>query len=67
MAKVSLSITSQSTSGKDQSKTIGYINPTATNEHLRQTSILFNALSQNTYDGAIKTVKTNVNDPDPEP
>lgn len=67
MAKVSLSITSQSTSGKDQSKTIGYINPTATNEQLRQTSILFNALSQNTYDGAIKTVKTNVNDPDPEP
>lgn len=64
MAQVNLTVNSQTTGGKKTSKTIGYVNPSATNEQLRQTSILFNALSQNTYEGGTKTVKTNINDPD---
>jgi len=61
----SLQVSSTTTNNKKQSKTIGYINPTATNSQLNQTSILFNALSTNTYNSGEKIVKTNIADPDP--
>ena len=64
MAKVSVSVTGITTQNKDNSRTLGYVNPEATNAQLKQMAIAYNALSTKTYQGGEKIVRTDINDPD---
>ena len=65
MAKVSVSVTGITTQNKDNSRTLGYVNPEATNAQLKQMAIAYNALSTKTYQGGEKIVRTDINDPEP--
>ena len=64
MAKVSVSVTGITTQNKDNSRTLGYVNPEATNAQLKQMAIAYNALSTKTYQGGEKIVRTDINDPE---
>lgn len=64
MAKVSISIESRTQNLKTNTKSLGYINPQATNAQLGTLAIAFNNLSTKTYEGGKKTVITDLNDPD---
>ena len=57
---VSISVTAQK-EGKDKSRTIGYINPEATNEQLKNMAIAYNNLSTKVYQSGEKIVRTDLN------
>lgn len=61
MSNVSISVTAQK-EGKDKSRTIGYINPEATNEQLHEMAIAYNNLSTKTYQSGTKIVRSDLNE-----
>lgn len=63
MATESLAIKSINSSSKSTTRTLGYVNPDATNTQLGKTAQLFNALSTRTYDNAYSIRKTDVTEP----
>jgi len=64
MAKVSVSITATTQQNKDKTRTLGYINPQATNQQLQQMAIAYNNLSTKTYQSGEKIVRTDLAESD---
>lgn len=64
-AKVSVSITATTQQNKDKTRTLGYVNPEATNEQLQQMAAAYNALSTKVYQNGEKIVRTDLADPEP--
>ena len=60
MAKISLEIETLTSSRKKNTTTISYINPTATNEKLRQFAQMLIALTTDTYGETTKITKESV-------
>ena len=60
MAKISLEISTTTTSGKKNTTNVSYINPTATNDKLRQFAQMLVALTTDTYVGTTKITKESV-------
>jgi len=63
MAKVSVSITATTQQNKDKTRTLGYVNPEATNEQLQQMAAAYNALSTKVYQNGEKIVRTDLAEP----
>ena len=60
MAKISLEISTTTTSGRKNTTNVSYINPQATNEKLRQFAQMVVALTTDTYGGLTKITKESV-------
>ena len=60
MAKISLEISTTTTSGRKNTTNVSYINPQATNEKLRQFAQMLIALTTDTYGGLTKITKESV-------
>ena len=60
MAKISLEIETTTNSGEKNTTTVSYINPTATNDKLRQFAQMLVALTTDTYGGLTKITKESV-------
>ena len=60
MAKISLEISTTTTSGRKNTTNVSYINPQATNEKLRQFAQMLVALMTDTYGGLTKITKESV-------
>ena len=60
MAKISLEISTTTTSGRKNTTNVSYINPQATNEKLRQFAQMLVALTTDTYGGLTKITKESV-------
>ena len=60
MAKVSIEIDTTTSSGKKNTTNVSYVNPTATNEKLRQFAQMLIALTTDTYVGTTKITKESV-------
>ena len=60
MAKISIEIETTTNSGKKNTTTVSYINPTATNDKLRQFAQMLVALTTDTYGGVTKITKESV-------
>ena len=57
MAKISLEISTTTTSGKKNTTNVSYVNPQATNEKLRQFAQMLVALTTDSYVGTTKITK----------
>ena len=60
MAKISIEIDTTTSSGKKTTTNVNYINPTATNDKLRQFAQMLVALTTDTYGGVTKITKESV-------
>lgn len=60
MAKISLEISTTTTSGRKNTTNVSYINPQVTNEKLRQFAQMLIALTTDTYGGLTKITKESV-------
>ena len=60
MAKISLEISTTTTSGRKNTTNVSYINPQATNDKLRQFAQMLVALTTDTYVGVTKITKESV-------
>ena len=60
MAKISLEISTTTTSGKKNTTNVSYINPQATNDKLRQFAQMLIALTTDIYVGTTKITKESV-------
>ena len=60
MAKVSIEIETMTNQGRKLTTNVSYINPTATNDKLRQFAQMLVALTTNTYEGVTKITKESV-------
>ena len=60
MAKVSIEIDTTTANGKKNTTNISYVNPTSTNEKLRQFAQMLVALTTDTYVGVTKITKESV-------
>ena len=60
MAKISLEISTTTTSGKKNTTNVSYVNPQATNEKLRQFAQMLVALTTDSYVGTTKITKESV-------
>lgn len=60
MAKISLEISTTTTSGRKNTTNVSYINPQATNDKLRQFAQMLVALTTDTYGGLTKITKESV-------
>ena len=60
MAKISLEISTTTTSGKKNTTNVSYVNPQATNEKLRQFAQMLVALTTDSYIGVTKITKESV-------
>lgn len=65
--QTSLNITSVDATNKQQTKSLTYINPNATNAQLKSAAQKFTAISKNTYSDADRIIKMSVEEPDPSP
>ena len=60
MAKISLEISTTTTSGRKNTTNVSYVNPQATNEKLRQFAQMLVALTTDSYVGTTKITKESV-------
>lgn len=60
MAKISIEIETTNALGKKITTNISYINPTATNDKLKQFAQMLVALTKDTYEGVTKITKESV-------
>ena len=60
MAKISLEISTTTTSGRKNTTNVSYINPQVTNEKLRQFAQMLVALTTDSYVGTTKITKESV-------
>jgi len=60
VAKISLEISTTTTSGRKNTTNVSYINPQVTNEKLRQFAQMLIALTTDTYGGLTKITKESV-------
>ena len=60
MAKISIEIDTTTSSAKKNTTNVSYINPTATNDKLRQFAQMLVALTTDTYVGVTKITKESV-------
>ena len=60
MAKISLEISTTTTSGRKNTTNVSYINPQVTNEKLRQFAQMLIALTTDSYVGTTKITKESV-------
>ena len=60
MAKISLEISTTTTSGRKNTTNVSYINPQVTNEKLGQFAQMLIALTTDTYGGLTKITKESV-------
>jgi len=58
--KVSIQISSQDTSGKKQTDKISYVNPEATDAHLKEFAQKLIALTSDTYIGTTKITEESI-------